>query len=472
MGVKMKRTTVIATILAILLVLAGCAAEEQTRPAAADGTAAERTEEERQTPAAVEPEPEPEPEPEAAWHYEVKTENVKDKYEDGGVVLAKTDNDYPVLELVCDGGDGKQPPEEMQTVADAFNRGSWGYMLELDSAYELGVSALEQYNGTDAAYRQYFSPYSDITEICSTYEHGELLDVQIFHSVYWGGAHGAEDFRNFHFDLKTGEFFELSDLTDTPEKLRSAIAGDIIDGIFERGEERAYFDGFAQTIKEREEYNVSFGEDGISVIFSEYEIAPYASGMPEFSVPYEKIARFLNERGRRLLDLPPETFVLGDYYDALELWYWFEGSVPLDYDDTREGTITNEYGTYEMPYLRVDEPGIRTLADLRARLLTRFSERLVDERMNETSLAMFQEFDGVLYAAAAGRGTDITVESVDCEVRFNASKDGGDILANIHRRDYDEKAEKWYSTGVVDQVPIPFVMGENGAVFDWFPTIW
>lgn len=463
---KMKKTLALAILL--LLLLTGCAGKPAEAPSdAAPQSPAPAAQAQPSDPAAA-------AEPEVTWRYEVKTENVKDKYEDAGVMLATTDNDYPVLELVCDGEEGKcgEPPEEMQAVVDAFYKGSWGYMLELDTAYELGKMALEQYNETDPEYRQYFPTYYNWTEIGETRQAGDLIEVQVFGSTYLGGAHGVEEIKNFHFDLKTGEFFELSDLTDEPEKLRQVIADDIVNGIFEHNGEGEYFDGFAQTIEGREAYNVSFGEDGMTVIFDEYEIAPYASGLPEFTIPYEKFARFLNARGERLLDLPLETRVLGDYYDALELWYWFEGSAPLDYDDTREGTITNDYGTYEMPYLRFDEPGIKTLADLRARLLTRFSEDLVEKRLDETTPAMFREFDGVLYAAAAGRGTDWTVESVDYEVELNDAKDGGQILANIHRCELNEDTMERYSTGVVDQVAIPFTLGENGTVFTYFPTIW
>lgn len=465
----MKKTAILAAALSALLILAGCAGGKQTEAPAEQPQTAQTVQEQpkaSESPAAEEP-------PAPTWHYEVKTTTAADKYEDGGVLFASIDYDFPELVPVCDSGDkSAEPPQEVKAISDAFYEGSWGYILGLEDVRELGSAARQQYNEMGEEYRQYFTAYWGTTEVSRTYERGDLLDVSIFHSAYWGGAHGSADEKNLHFDLKTGEFFELNDLSDTPEELRGMIAEDIIDGIYDRGEEDWYFDGFAQTVREHESYNVSFGEDGVSVVFDEYDIAPYAAGMPEFTVPYEKLARFLNERGKRLLDLPLETGILGDYYDALEMWYWFEGSAPFDYSDMREGTITNEYGTYEMPYLRVDIPGIETMADLRAKLLTRFSADLVEERLGGTNLAMFQEFDGRLYGAAAGRGTDWTVESVDYEVELNDAKDGGQIIANVHRRDQNPETEEWYSTGEADRIPIPFTLGENGAVFTWFPTIW
>ncbi len=463
----MKRTAIIAMLLSLLLLIpTGCAGKNEAQKAALP---------EPQTPtAAAQVTQQPQSAtPEPVWRYEVRKTTAADRYEDAGVLLASINYEFPELVPVCDGGDGNaKPPEDVQAVADAFNSGVWSYVLKLEDVRDLGQTALQQYNEMGPEYREYFTAYWGMTEVADPYERGDLLEVSMFGSTYWGGAHGAETIRNFHFDLKTGEFFELADLTDEPEKLHDMISEDIVNGIYDRSEEDWYFDSFYQTIREREEYNVSFGEDGVSVIFDEYEIAPYASGMPEFEIPYEKLARFLNERGRRILNLPIETRVLGDYYDASEMWYWFEGMASLDYDDTRMGTITNAYGTYEMPYLRFDEPGIGTMAELRARLAARFSPELIDERLADTTPAMFQEFDGVLYAAAAGRGTDWTVESVDYTVELNAGQTGGRILADVHRRDYNDDSGEWESTGVTEQVEFPFTLGDGGAIFSAFPTIW
>ena len=50
-------------------------------------------------------------------------------------------------------------------------------------------------------------------------------------------------------------------------------------------------------------YGVSFVPDGLSFVYQQYEIAPYAAGRPNFTIPYDKLRPFLNITGRRLLDL-------------------------------------------------------------------------------------------------------------------------------------------------------------------------
>lgn len=465
----MRRIAVVAAFFFLMLILAGCKGQA-SQPAA---PAAPAVPEPAQQTAAAQPQT---PEPEATWHYELTKQTTKDEFiGEDDVKLASIDYEYPELTAVCEGDKDKcaEMPADVKATLDAFNNGVRDYILSLETAAGLAEMAKEQYNETDSEYRKYFAAYYATMEVVNARIAGDLAEAQLFGSVYYGGAHGVENVKNFHFDLKTGEFFELSDLTDTPEKLHDMIAGDIVDGIYDGGGEGEYFDGFDATIRSREQYNVALNEDGVEVIFDEYEIAPYASGLPTFTVPYEKIWRFLNERGRRLFDLPLETRVLGDYYDATEMWYWFQGCRGFDCDteDVRTADYTTAYGDVTVPYFRVTEQGLDTMEKLKARLSERFSAEVV-ETLLPADGAMFREFDGRLYTMGAGRGADITVLSVDYKVELNAAKDGGRILADIHRGDYDETAEEWVATGEVDQVEFPFVLTDGGTVFSEFPTIW
>ena len=79
------------------------------------------------------------------------------------------------------------------------------------------------------------------------------------------------------------------------------IANEVIDAIGKENDPKSYFEDYAETIRAKDSFEVSFGTDAMVVRFSQYEIAPYAIGMPTFSISYEKIAPYLNERGQRLL---------------------------------------------------------------------------------------------------------------------------------------------------------------------------
>lgn len=133
------------------------------------------------------------------------------------------------------------------------------------------------------------------------------LAVTLSFAGYWGGAHGGASVRSLHFDLAAGEFVTLNDLSDDPATLRAAIAENIIAQI--RGGEATdgYFEGWEDTIRAKDDYNADFSGNVMTVTFEQYEIAPYAAGMPEFTISYEALAPHLNARGTHLLGLSQEA---------------------------------------------------------------------------------------------------------------------------------------------------------------------
>ena len=44
-------------------------------------------------------------------------------------------------------------------------------------------------------------------------------------------------------------------------------------------------------------------EDGLVFVYQQYEIAPYAAGMPAFTVPFDEIAPWLTPEARRIIGL-------------------------------------------------------------------------------------------------------------------------------------------------------------------------
>lgn len=47
----------------------------------------------------------------------------------------------------------------------------------------------------------------------------------------------------------------------------------------------------------------SFGEEGLVFTYQQYEIAAYAYGMPSFTIPYDKLTKYLNTTGLRLMNI-------------------------------------------------------------------------------------------------------------------------------------------------------------------------
>lgn len=411
---------------------------------------------------------------EPAWHYEVCRETVGEgeiKNSDG-VLLATQSYELPALTVVCDNGAKADAPEEMRKVCETFNTSVRDYTNEdvWGTLWDIGYEAKENYASALADGRE-FCPLADELSVQDTRREGDLVSVRALAYINLGGAHPDWGYIGWNFDLKTGTFFKLSDLTDSPAELHRLISRVIVRELADSELFEALNDDFYVTVEERKEYNVYFGEDGAHVWFDEYEIAPHAAGLPEVTVSYGEFARYLNERGRRLLNLSAEDCVLGNFYEAEEMRYWFEGDDSIaSHEETK---TVNGDGDIEFWYERVVRPGITTMAELRTVMEKRFADAFTEQLLEgRDAIPVFREFDGVLYMLAGGRGSDITVASVDYRVEWNADKSGGKVVGTIHRQDYDETKQDWVLTGKTEDVEFPFEMTENGARFTAFPCIY
>ncbi len=473
----MKKLLIALSAAALALSLCACA---QKAPAASVAS-------ETGSAASIGTEPEPVEaqalQEDEVWHYELTTQTASEEYKaDDGTLLAAWSFEEPILIFRSESGksfSGHLPnlgvTEEQIAIAKAFNDGIAAFERESLMSFE-GVKseAWEQYDWKTSQKIE-FQPLVYEMTVEKSRLHGDLLSVLTCEYVNLGGAHPDWACKSRNFDLATGEFFTPNDLTDDPAALRKAIADHIVSDIYVSEEYEYYNDDFEETVRAEEDFTAYFDETGMTVFFEEYEIAPRVLGTPEFTIPYAELARCLNARGQRLLDLSPEDKALGDFYEAEEMWYWFEGGMPIDETDSKTTHVKAPDGDFDILRYRVDIPGVKTASDLLARLKTRFSEDLADRRVSEALNAQYPlltEIDDALYAQPAGRGTDITIDSVDYRAELDADGHGGRVLATIHRRDFDEEKEEWILTDMTEEVAFPFTLTDSGAIFADFQAIW
>lgn len=102
---------------------------------------------------------------------------------------------------------------------------------------------------------------------------------------YAGGIHPNTYYAAFNYDAETGKKLELSDVVSDTDAFLNEVIQQVIakypDEIFQ-GEEELKEELIADKI------TWSLGYDGITVIFSPYEIASYAAGMLYVTIPYEE----------------------------------------------------------------------------------------------------------------------------------------------------------------------------------------
>ncbi|MFV0394428.1 MAG: DUF3298 domain-containing protein [Coprobacillaceae bacterium] len=129
-------------------------------------------------------------------------------------------------------------------------------------------------------------PYEYDSKIIVTMNQDNVFSAYLEEYVYTGGAHGNTTRQPFTYDTKTGQNRTLCSFMKQ-EGCLTCISNNIINQIRTSGQENQYFSNYADLVPqtfEAKEFYVK--PDGVVVYFGLYEIAPYASGIREFTIPF------------------------------------------------------------------------------------------------------------------------------------------------------------------------------------------
>ena len=210
--------------------------------------------------------------------------------EDGSVVeTAETDAEQRALET-----------------AAVFNEkfGKWTAAEEFDEIVKGAAEDLKQCREWEI---DWVGPYT-LELDCTVYQTEQMVSISGLHYRYTGGAHPNTYLLGWNFDLETGEFFDAKALSDgtalqdhvTEELIRQArCRASEVDMV----PDEMFWTDYESIISEWSSYAVSFDEEGMSVAFSPYELAAYAAGAQEFTLPYETLVPYLKQRGQQVLGL-------------------------------------------------------------------------------------------------------------------------------------------------------------------------
>ncbi|NLJ99991.1 MAG: DUF4163 domain-containing protein [Clostridia bacterium] len=136
-----------------------------------------------------------------------------------------------------------------------------------------------------------------------TYNNGDILSLAVETYQYSGGAHGGTHVDFYNFDIRTGRLLMLSDLFQDDVDYISVINEEIEKQIADQREsgEDIYFDGDMgfQSIEANHPFYIN--DNQLILHFSQYEIAPYATGMPEFALPLTSLSKLLQDSIAELL---------------------------------------------------------------------------------------------------------------------------------------------------------------------------
>ena len=116
------------------------------------------------------------------------------------------------------------------------------------------------------------------------YQKDDLLSLSVFYYSYTLGAHGHTLQRAYNFNLENGKEILLGDILKEKKDDVDIINQEIKRQMALNPQE--YFSDFSvfQSISQEQPFYLI--EDGIVIYFGLYEIAPYASGIRYFKIPY------------------------------------------------------------------------------------------------------------------------------------------------------------------------------------------
>ena len=337
--------------------------------------------------------------------------------------------------------------------------------LESEAA-QMATEAKELYaeNGTSVFLNgSYWTNELSLTQTYMT--EGKLLSIAAENYTYYGGVHPNSATRAWSFDLTTGEFLTLDALASEEgdlqgNSLQESIYWNIYEQIAQKGLSEGYFDDYDSYLQDFPTLaTLNFTENGLTVTFDQYVIAPYAAGPQVFSVPYSEFYNALSEHAKTILSVSQEQTVTADFKAAATLWSWFYmDDPPMDYNVTAEV----DGNLYDL----ADIKGVETLEGLRALLLRYVTPELADEWLGSTE-QRYRDIDGRLYVMSAGRGGNESLGGYTCTAALDG--DSGVLTQTVTLLAWDDTAQAWADTGKTEAYEYPFTLVDGHAVFSAFP---
>ncbi len=161
--------------------------------------------------------------------------------------------------------------------------GSKDYICML---YRLAISQYEYASLNNFPFRVY-EYYIDF-EIA--YSENCTLSLYYDTYTYTGGAHGSTIKKSNTWNLDLGKEMSLEDYIVDSVNYKEFV----IDGVINMIEatkgtsQYVYFDEYEKLVKDTfDDDNFYLTQEGLNIYFQQYDIAPYSSGIPTFTFPYE-----------------------------------------------------------------------------------------------------------------------------------------------------------------------------------------
>lgn len=128
--------------------------------------------------------------------------------------------------------------------------------------------------------------YQLVSQFFITLEREDLMSFYIDYYQFTGGAHGITTRRAYTLDVESGKKLKIKDLFKNGYDYKLFIDKEIKRQIDSNKDK--YFEGSEGFNGINDDVKFFIRGNNLVIYYGQYEIAPYASGIPEFNIPIQK----------------------------------------------------------------------------------------------------------------------------------------------------------------------------------------
>ncbi len=180
--------------------------------------------------------------------------------------------------------------ETYQTLANKLNSlyRTKAVMYERSNIMNLYQMAMVEYEYS-IANNYPVRQFEAVVDYTVTYNQNCTLSLYFDQYEYAGGAHGLTVRYSDSWNLPKSKRIELADMFPHKAHYREYIIQTIDKQIEQKlsGEDAMYFENYEDLVNESfKANNFYLTKEGVTIYFQQYDIAPYAAGLPTFVIPY------------------------------------------------------------------------------------------------------------------------------------------------------------------------------------------
>lgn len=220
------------------------------------------------------------------------------KSEDGEEQVLALYN-YQIVLLELRNGEEVSPEdaEAAERTVEAFNGKMRSVLAELvEQGKAMGEDAREAYKEFGAPAEEYEDGAAVSAEFC-----GCVVSLCLERGSYTGGAHPNRYTVGYLFDLRSCQFIDPTQIAEDPETFRTGAAAVLLEQAEDHPERASFWEDYAEVIARWNEGTVLFDGEGMQVVYSPYELGPYAIGEVVFRLDWEELSPLIGESGMELL---------------------------------------------------------------------------------------------------------------------------------------------------------------------------